>query len=368
MLFRLPCAALQQRAQREVSTVIIFAALVAACVANPAAAARVAPADAVTRANAASGGVWRATPGGGLGSAHVFRLGATAPPGVQSHSRPPPAADGASAASLRESLPASFDSREAWHGCVGPVLDQGDCGSCWAVSTSSALSDRLCISERASTERRGGAPAGDDATTDGMGRRAAPASRTELSAAQLASCDRAPWHPLSGNKGCEGGDPGAAIDYAADVGLVSAECAPYLEADGGKYSTCPRESEPCLEPFQPTPSCPGSALVRRCADGARWPPVEARARPNGTRIVQFEDHMAAELVARGPFVVTIEVYDDFVHYSSGVYTQTSDTFVGLHAIKLVGYGVTDNSTGNGTEYWLLQNSWTDAWVRGRVND
>lgn len=78
--------------------------------------------------------------------------------------------------------------------------------------------------------------------------------------------------------------------------------------------------------------------------------------------------MAAELVARGPFVVTIEVYDDFVHYSSGVYTQTSDTFVGLHAIKLVGYGVTDNSTGNGTEYWLLQNSWTDAWVRGRVND
>ena len=38
-----------------------------------------------------------------------------------------------------------FDSRTKWGSCIHPVMHQGSCGSCWAVSTTHALSDRLCI-------------------------------------------------------------------------------------------------------------------------------------------------------------------------------------------------------------------------------
>eukprot|EP01102_Stenamoeba_stenopodia_P002522 TRINITY_DN1235_c0_g1_i1.p1 TRINITY_DN1235_c0_g1~~TRINITY_DN1235_c0_g1_i1.p1 ORF type:complete len:216 (+),score=38.38 TRINITY_DN1235_c0_g1_i1:39-650(+) len=42
-------------------------------------------------------------------------------------------------------LPVNFDAREQWPDCIHPVLDQGDCGSCWAFASSEVLSDRFCI-------------------------------------------------------------------------------------------------------------------------------------------------------------------------------------------------------------------------------
>jgi hypothetical protein len=29
------------------------------------------------------------------------------------------------------SVPDSFDSRTKWGSCIGPVLNQAECGSCW---------------------------------------------------------------------------------------------------------------------------------------------------------------------------------------------------------------------------------------------
>ena len=42
-------------------------------------------------------------------------------------------------------LAASFDSRTNWPNCPIYIMDQGQCGSCYAVSTTTAMSDRLCI-------------------------------------------------------------------------------------------------------------------------------------------------------------------------------------------------------------------------------
>ena len=116
-------------------------------------------------------------------------------------------------------IPASFDAREHWPGCIGPVLDQGTCGACWAVSAVSAMSDRLCI------ERR-------DVKGD------VNATFEQLSALQVVACDKGPFEP-GGNKGCQGGQPYAAMDYAEKKGgLVPEKCFPYLKSDGGSIDTC----------------------------------------------------------------------------------------------------------------------------------
>lgn len=48
------------------------------------------------------------------------------------------------AASLVE-IPEFFDAREQWLGCGTFVVDQGQCGGCWAASATNVLGDRACI-------------------------------------------------------------------------------------------------------------------------------------------------------------------------------------------------------------------------------
>jgi cathepsin B len=52
------------------------------------------------------------------------------------------------------------------------------------------------------------------------------------------------------------------------------------------------------------------------------------------------------------------VYEDFLHYSGGVYHHVTGAFVGGHAIKILGWG-TDSASG--LNYWLCANSWGTAW-------
>jgi len=59
----------------------------------------------------------------------------------------------------------------------------------------------------------------------------------------------------------------------------------------------------------------------------------------------------------GPIETAFMVYEDFFSYTSGVYTQQSQEFVGGHAIKVIGWGV-DSSAG---PYWIAYNSWGTSW-------
>eukprot|EP00644_Phytophthora_capsici_P012677 jgi/Phyca11/7941/fgenesh1_pm.PHYCAscaffold_23_\ len=90
-------------------------------------------------------------------------------------------------------------------GCVVPVKNQGQCGSCWAFAAVAALESAICLS---------GQPL------------------TPLSEQQVVDCDESSY-------ACEGGFPGDALTFIQQSGGVCTEEAyPYVSGDTGDRTTC----------------------------------------------------------------------------------------------------------------------------------
>lgn len=66
--------------------------------------------------------------------------------------------------------------------------------------------------------------------------------------------------------------------------------------------------------------------------------------------------MMAEISTKGPIEIAMTVYEDFLTYTSGVYVHKTGQALGGHAMKVIGYGVENN-----TKYWLVVNSWNETW-------
>nr|CDJ88565.1 Peptidase C1A domain containing protein [Haemonchus contortus] len=49
-----------------------------------------------------------------------------------------------------DDIPENYDPRKIWTNCTSlfTIRDQANCGSCWAVSTAAAISDRICIATK----------------------------------------------------------------------------------------------------------------------------------------------------------------------------------------------------------------------------
>merc|ERR1711871_25697 len=224
-----------------------------------------------------------------------------------------------------QATPSSFDPRVSRKECTGPVLDQGFCGSCWAFGATEAISDRLCMSTGSS-------------------------KFVQLAPLDLTACDHSFF---SMENGCQGGQLGGAWNYAKKTGLVTEKCLPYLKSEGGPVPTCDPTAQPCLpeSKFIKTPRCP-----KKCVDGSDWSGNKHKLK-NVYSVPASQ--LMAELVKNGPVESAFTVFSDFVHYKSGVYEHKTGSMLGGHAIKIIGYG-----TESGTDYWLVQNSWTTTWGDG----
>ncbi|PIO71041.1 papain family cysteine protease [Teladorsagia circumcincta] len=67
-----------------------------------------------------------------------------------------------------------------------------------------------------------------------------------------------------------------------------------------------------------------------------------------------------EIMRNGPVVAVYTVYQDFYHYSKGIYKHTAGQQTGGHAVKIIGWG--EEKTGNRTiPYWIIANSWHNDW-------
>ena len=220
-------------------------------------------------------------------------------------------------------LPESFDLREAYPQCetLREIRDQSRCGACWAFGAVETMSDRLCIHSNGKLQ-------------------------TRVSAAHLTSCC------TSCGNGCFGGYPSATFSYWKRTGIPS----------GGLYgdkNTCkPYFLPPCedhmhkCEDYQDTPEC-----VDECQEGYPKTVDEDRTYGSSAYSVRGEKNIMKEIYENGSVEGTFTVYEDFGDYESGVYQHVTGSYLGGHAIKMIGWGVTEE----GVKYWLIANSWGNTW-------
>ncbi len=169
----------------------------------------------------------------------------------------------------------SFDWRE--HGAITPVKDQGQCGSCWAFSTTGAIEAAWNIS---------GHPL------------------VSLSEQQLVDCSF-----RYGDLGCNGGLPDNGFHYVMDMELCSEEDYAYT----GEWGSCS------------TDMCESVVTIAGCVDVASGDQVglkEAVARQPVAIAIQADQFV-------------------FQHYTSGVMTDDACGTDLDHAVLVVGYGTED---------------------------
>jgi cathepsin B len=203
-------------------------------------------------------------------------------------------------------IPTSFDARQQWPNCIHPIRDQQQCGSCWAFGATETLSDRFCIATGGKTN-------------------------VILSPQDLVSCD-------SDNYGCSGGYLNLAWQFMQDTGVLTDACYPYTSGDGDTGTCKATASGNC-------PSKKGSETYYKSQ--------AAQDFSNDVAKIQ------TEIMTHGPVEVAFDVYQDFFSYTSGVYTHQSGGLAGGHAVKMIGWGVTND--GKNTPYWIVANSWGTSW-------
>jgi cathepsin B len=229
--------------------------------------------------------------------------------------------------STPKDIPTSFDARDKWPQCknvIGNIRDQSACGSCWAVSSASVMSDRLCIG------------------TNGK-------SQVSISAGDVMSCCEDCGY------GCEGGWPARAFDYFVNTGVVT----------GGEWhgSGCqPYPLEPCGHHEDHNyPDCQGMYQTPQCQQScqAGYNVTFPNDKHKGSSAYTIDRDVAKiqqEIMDNGPVDATYQVFSDFYNYQSGVYRHVSGGSVGWHAVRIIGWGEQ-----NGTPYWVVANSWHQDW-------
>ena len=155
--------------------------------------------------------------------------------------------------------------------------------------------------------------------------------------------------------GCNGGFMGAAFNYWVHSGIVS----------GGAYNSSqgcqPYEIAPCEHHVSgPRPTCSDDKTPdckRVCEPGY---PVDYQHDLKTGKVAYglsaSESQIMHDILTNGPVEAGYDVYEDFLHYKSGIYVHISGDLLGGHAIRILGWGEEE-----GVKYWLCANSWNYDW-------
>lgn len=191
------------------------------------------------------------------------------------------------------------------------IIDQGHCGSCWAVSAAGVLTLHAEI------------------VTHGRFKKV-------LSPQSMLTCTPNELE-CGGRGGCQGATAELAYDWVASQGSLGVVYAVEDEA---------------YDPF--TTRCGSSGIFSFLAPRRTRPGVSIRGWKNVKSNDELE--MMSALATVGPLAVSMAAHD--LHgYESGVFDQCTDNVVS-HAVIMMGYG---KDTTLKMPYWNLRNSWGSSW-------
>ena len=184
-------------------------------------------------------------------------------------------------------------------GTIAAVRNQGLCGACWAFVAAASIESLARIA--------GGKP-------------------LPLSVQELIDCD------TNYDKGCDGGNPQYAFEYAKLNALTAWDDYPYREME----APCRRRH------FKP----------RAAIEGYQ-------------KLPEHDQATLRRYVAQGPVAVGICATDrNFMFYAGGVFDAPDCCTTQNHAVLIVGYG---HDASAGLDYWVALNSWGLMWgERGHI--
>ena len=262
-------------------------------------------------------------------------------------------------------IPETFDGRIAWEGLLSPVMNQENCGSCWAFASTSVLADRFNIQSL------------------GM-------INVQLSPTKLILCD---WqgkgfsikHPeerineISNinqqsqiNSGCFGNSLFDACRFLYLVGTTTEKCIPYTKAietevnyqrigsfeNVSQLPLCYQISGPlgdmCSESFIDKKTGEEGGIPARFYRALNFYGL-AGIEQDGGNYLNIQDN----IYKWGPVATGMQVYPDFYTFDSknAIYEWNGvGPQVGGHAVSIVGWGMERKK-----KYWIIRNSWGESW-------
>jgi hypothetical protein len=241
-----------------------------------------------------------------------------------------------------------FDGRMKWKRYLGTILDQGECGACYAFATTSVLQDRYNMFTNNALHI---------VLNPLQALVCHPTDLTSLEY-QLLQFDTAFMRESELKTqftACSGGSLTQIARYFYRLGAVETKCVSIAPIEKHINDT---NQLPVCSQLGPSETCLDPSVIKRY-----WPVLDFYIVCRSKDLGHIATCMQYDICQNGPMIAGFKVYEDFLTDYDGksVYIPKNDRpFLFGHAVKIVGWG-SQMQHGEMIDYWLCANSWGAQW-------